>query len=197
MTSATTWSTPRRATSAWPAFPPVRPAASTIGASCRGRAPTASRRSSSWDALPAELTAEDLAAAGVSAARRSRGSPAAARRRAGGRGRVRRRRLRRRHSALVGRAPLRQSLRAARGGEIRHGDSDRQRAGDRGRQGLRHPPHRARFRRDAVSRARGPVDRRSSRRGSTRRGGRIFPGNIRSRARATASGPATTTSRSR
>ena len=74
-----------------------------------------------WDALPAELTAEDLAAAGVSPSIVPR-KPAGAGRRAGRRGRVRDRRLCRRHSALVGRAPLRQSLWAPRGGKVRHGD---------------------------------------------------------------------------
>ncbi len=150
-----------------------------------------------WDALPAELTAEDLAAAGVSALDcTAEGAPAPAAEPAG-EGVFATADYRRRHSAVVGRAPLRQSLRAARGGEIRHSDRRRQRAGDGGWPGLRHPPHRARFRRHAVPGARGPVDRHRPAGARRRRGACIFPGNIRSRARVTASGPATTTSRSR
>ena len=46
MMRATMWSMRASAISAWPAFRPARPAASTIGARCRARGPTAPRRSS-------------------------------------------------------------------------------------------------------------------------------------------------------
>ena len=189
------WSTRPCATSAWPASRPARPAASTTGGSCRGKTPTASRRSSAGTRCRPNSSADELSAAGVSALDAPAEAAPLPVRRGRRRGRLRRRRQRRRRSALVGRAPLHEPLRAARGGEIRHRDGRRQRAGDASRPGLRHPPHRARFRRDAVSGARGPVDRNRPARRSTPRAARTIRASIRSRARATANGPATTTSR--
>ena len=75
------------------------------------------------------------------------------------RSRVRRQRLRRRHPALVRRQSLRQSLWAEGADPLGHGHCRRQCPGDRSRQGVRHPSHRARFRRDALPGARRPVDR--------------------------------------
>ena len=146
-----------------------------------------------WDALPPELSPEELAAAGVSAvdAAAEETRPAERAEPAGeGAFNVAD------YAAVIppwsAAHPYANLYGPRAAGEIDHGDCRRQRPGDRSRQGLRHPPHRARFRRDAVSRCSKASRSASSRRGSTRTDGRITRGNIRSRARATASGPATT-----
>ena len=112
-----------------------------------------------WDALPAELTAEDLAAAGVSTldvAAEAAPAPSAD---AKGEGAFRSSD----YAAVIppwsAAHPYANLYGPRAAQEIRDRDGRRQRAGDRSRPGLRHPPHRARFRRDAVSGARGPVDR--------------------------------------
>ena len=196
MMRATTSSTPRSAISAWPASRPARPAASTTGATVPRANAYSVEAQFDWDALPPELSRRGTRRRRRRVRRGGGGracrEPARRRRR---RGRVQCRRLCGHHPALVRRPPLRQSLRAARGGEIDHGDGRRQRPGDRSRQGIRHAPHRARFRRDALPVAGRPVDRNHPARNSTRRAGRTTRGNIRSRARATASGPDTTTRR--
>ena len=149
-----------------------------------------------WDALPAELSADELGAAGASAAALAEAAPQSAPERSRRGSRVRGQRLRRRDPALVGRQSLRQPLWSEGRDAIGHGHRRRQCSGHRSRQGLRHPSHRARFRRDAVSGARRAVDWDHSSRRRRGRQSRTIRGNIRSRAPATASDPATTTSRS-
>ena len=65
-----------------------------------------------------------------------------------------------------------------------------------GRQRLRHPPHRARLRRHALSGAGGPEHRHRAARAPTKPAGRTMRASTASPARATASGRATTTCRS-
>ena len=121
-----------------------------------------------WEPLPAELSADELG--GISASAAALAEPALRSARGGqARKRRSRRRLRSRDPALVGRQPLRQPLRTEGRDAIGHRRRRRQCSGHRSRQGLRHPSHRARFRRDAVSGARRPVDRRTPARRRCRR----------------------------
>ena len=114
----------------------------------------------SWDALPPELSVEELADAGVAADSSSAAAPAPASVPAIEDNAFKVADYAATMSAVVGRSPLREPLRAPGSRKDDRGRCRRQRARDRGRQGLRHPPHRARFRRDSVSRSRRAVDRR-------------------------------------
>ena len=160
------------------------------------RAPTRSRSSSTWDELPPELTPEQLAAEGVApeAAARAAAEPVLA---VSPRPRPAKRRSTPPRSARPcrrgrPRTPYTNLLRAE---EPDHGHRRRQRQLHRGR--LRQPdaPHRARLRRHAVPGARRPVDRHRAARRRRATAGRTSRASTRSPARATASGPATTTSR--
>ena len=149
-----------------------------------------------WDVLPAELSAGELALAGAAADASLAAAPAPVLPNAWAK----------RSSTPAPTAPssrhgrpsarLRESLRTESGGEVGFGHGRRQCAGDGRRQGVRHPSHRARLRLDDVPGAGGPVDRHRPSGRRRRTGGRTSRGNIRSQARATASGQATTMSRS-
>ena len=109
---------------------------------------------------PPELSARRTGgAADASGGDAREAAPQSCAERSGRRNGVRGQRLRRGDPALVGRQPLRQSLRPESRDAIGHRHRRRQRSSHRSRQGLRHPSHRARFRRDAVSGARRAVDR--------------------------------------
>ena len=117
--------------------------------------PTAWRRSSAGTSCPAELTRRTAGRAGVAAGRRA-GRGAAGSAGAGRRGQRRSRLQQPRFGATMppwsAAHAVHQPLRPEGGRKDRHGHRGRQRARHRGRPGVRHPPHRARLRRDAVSR---------------------------------------------
>ena len=197
MTRATMWSTRTSAISAWPAFRPARPAASTTGAACRARRAYSVEAQFGWDALPAELSAEELAAAGASADRAcGRAALQVCARRGEARSGVRRQRLCRRRPAVVGRAPVSpiftdrrrrtRSVPATVVGNVRVTEVGRE-----------YDTHHIVLDFGAVP---FPVLEGQSigiiPPGTDAEDGRTTRASIRSRARATASGPATTTSRS-
>ena len=199
-TRATTWSMPASATCAWPASRPAPPARSTTGARCRACEAYSVDEQLGWDELPAELTRR---AAGRRRRRRptqpARSQPAAPSLPAG---------RRRGEAAVQRRAATAPRCRPGRPrmptptSTARRRPRSRspprvvgQRARHRGRPRVRHAPHRARLRRDAVPGARRPVDRHRRRRASTPAAGRTTRASTRSPARATASGRATTTCR--
>ena len=143
---------------------------------------TRSTSSSAWDTLPAQQEVDDGRRRDA-AAPRSRGITA---RRDRGPGR---------HCApppWSAAHPVRQPLHAREAGDR---DGHRQLPADRRRRVERHPPHRARLRRASRSRCSRARRSASCRRAPTRRAGRIIVRLYSSRARATASGRATTTSR--
>ena len=125
-------------------------------------------------------------------ARRGRAGACSAARRGRRRGAVQFGRVRRDRAAVVGRASVREPVRPE---ESDHGDGGRQRQLHRSGLSQPDPPHRARLRVDAVPGARRAVDRHRAARASMRTAARTTRASTRWPARATASGPATTTSR--
>ena len=181
------------ATCAWPASRRAPRAASTTGGPCRRRRPTRSRSSSAGSRLPEELSEAELAeaagsaeAAAIAAAGGGAVAAASSRRdgvpqRATTAPRCRRGRPR---------MPTPTCTARRRPSKTIDRDRDGQCARDRGRQGVRHAPHRARLRRHAVPGAGGAEHRHRAAGRSTRGAGRTIPRQYCDRQRrATASGP--------